>query len=230
MLKHRLKLLQELHKSCVSELPANTLLPSSADLFMYPVVRQLIEDSPNDGEFTLVYLTSIKKLFRETSKHWASETKAKLFAMMQGKTQPGGEELRNIDTVLNLATTFFICSYCCSHTYYRDREPSFRYKRTIMHACTRKCEYQEDLMEPFLSLYRFLGIVPWNHSEVISFDTDAHHFMREVVTMCGLDPDITTAKDMDTLNPIFECLKCNSAFRGRCTMTWESAVTYLSVP
>jgi hypothetical protein len=43
----------------------------------------------------------------------------------------------------------------------------------------------------------------------------AYYFMREVIMICGLDPDHTTAKEMDTLDPIFECLKCNSPFRGR---------------
>lgn len=137
MLKHRLNLLQELQKSCVLQLPANSLVPSIADLFMSPGVRELIEDSPDEGEFTLVHLNSIKESFRETSKRWASEIKAKLFSMMHGRTlSDGEEELRDIDTVLNLATTFFICSSCSSHgPFYCDHEPSFRYRRAIMHTC-----------------------------------------------------------------------------------------------
>ena len=87
MLKHRHKLLRELRKSCFSQLPANSLVPSDADLFMYPAVRELIEESPNEREFTLMHLNLIKETSRGTSIRWANETKAKLFAM-------GGKEGR----------------------------------------------------------------------------------------------------------------------------------------
>jgi len=39
-----------------------------------------------------------------------------------------------------------------------------------------------------------------------------YYFMREVIMICGWDPDHTTTKEMVTLNLIFECLKCNSPF------------------
>ncbi|KIM35317.1 hypothetical protein M413DRAFT_32575 [Hebeloma cylindrosporum] len=230
MMKHRLHLLQELRKSCVPELPANWPVPSSADIFMYPSVRQLIEDSPNNGKFTLEHLNSVKESFRETSKLWASEIKAKLFALLKGKTLSTGEDgLRDVNTVLNLATTFFSCSGC---SYMRDSSShieatsSFRYKRAIMHACARSCRIGSEMEEPFRTLGRHLGILPWNHLNKISFYTHAYRFMREVITMCGLDPEKTTAKEMDALNPIFECLHCSSPFRGRCTMTWECGVNH----
>ncbi|KIM35308.1 hypothetical protein M413DRAFT_14608 [Hebeloma cylindrosporum] len=231
-LEYRLKLLEELQRSCVLELPANSLVPSSADLFMYSEVRQLIESSSNEETFTLEHLNPVKASFMATSKLWVSEIKAKLFAMMEGQTLPTGEEARDIHTVLNLATTFFICSSSscrCRVRLARDPVPSFRYQRVTMHACARQnYHYESELEEPFQTLHRHLGILPWNHLERISFDTTAYHLTRELVTMCGLDPDNTTAKEMDTLNPIFECLHCSNP-QGRCTMTWECAVKHHAV-
>lgn len=120
------------------------------------------------------------------------------YLLWEGRREghPGGEELRDIDTVLNLASTFFICSSCCSCPYYPDHKPSFGYKGTIMHACAtgKDRDHPSQSVEPFQSLYQNPKKLPWNHWGKISFDTDAYCFMLEVITVCGLDPDKTTAQ------------------------------------
>ena len=231
MLEKRLKVLRKFHKSCVSQLPRNALVPSSADLFIHPLVRGLIEDTPNDGsKFTIAHLDPVKDSFLEISRQWVDEVKSKLFTMVQSslrsdensKEQP---DQRDIDTILSLATTFFHCSGC-SRDYYRDsHETSFRYKRAIIHACAREWSSQTECPEPLETLRENLKKLPWNTSNDISFSSRAHRTMRDIVALCGLDPDTTTAKEMNDIDPIFECVTCNSPSNGRCTMTWECIVS-----
>jgi hypothetical protein len=52
--------------------------------------------------------------------------------------------------------------------------------------------------------------------------------MDSIVSMAGLDPKTATAQDMDALDPIFECIACNSFTEGRATMTWMTTVCSVS--
>ena len=231
MLEKRLKVLRKFHKSCVSQLSRNALVPSSADLFMHPLVRGLIEDTPNDGsKFTIAHLDPVKDSFLEISRQWVDEVKSKLFSMVQSSLHSDGKseeqpDQRDIDTILNLATTFFHCSGC-SRNYYRDsHETSFRYKRAIIHFCAGEWSSQTECPEPLETLRENLKKLPWNTSNNISFNSRAHRTMRDIVALCGFDPDTTTAQEMNVIDPIFECVTCNSPSNGRCTMTWECIVS-----
>ncbi|KIM37447.1 hypothetical protein M413DRAFT_274628 [Hebeloma cylindrosporum] len=231
MLKKRLEVLDEFHKDCVSKLPGNALVLSSADLFMQPLVKELIEDTPNDGpEFTLSNLDPVKDSFLEISREWIEEVKSELFAMVKAEVYipSNGEHEDDIDTHLELATTFFHCSGCSEDSYRGSPGTLFRYKRAIAHACTGEWDPGTELpeTETLETLRENLKKLPWNADDRISFNSRAHYTMRDMIALCDLDPDTTTAKEMNALDPIFECLTCNSQSNGRCIMTWECVVQH----
>ncbi|TFK41664.1 hypothetical protein BDQ12DRAFT_710696 [Crucibulum laeve] len=68
-----------------------------------------------------------------------------------------------------------------------------------------------------------LSDTTWNYAEQINFDIAMYQETRKVVELCGLDPDTTTAEEMDKLNPVFECVPCYRTSEGRCCLTWRTA-------
>ncbi|KAF9473291.1 hypothetical protein BDN70DRAFT_397812 [Pholiota conissans] len=60
----------------------------------------------------------------------------------------------------------------------------------------------------------------------VKFRADLVKPIERFVEMCELDPKVTTAREMDELNPIFECRTCSSVEKGRLTMTWARAIPH----
>jgi hypothetical protein len=64
----------------------------------------------------------------------------------------------------------------------------------------------------------------WNYKGDIVIKPEHTAFVAELVRLAGLDPKTATVQEMDALDPIFECVHCNSFALGRATMTWKTAV------
>ncbi|PPQ84095.1 hypothetical protein CVT24_002434 [Panaeolus cyanescens] len=59
------------------------------------------------------------------------------------------------------------------------------------------------------------------------FDKQAHVLIGSLLILLGLDPKTTTANEVQQLDPVFECLHCNSLEKGRLVMNWTHAVMHL---
>ncbi|KAF9551256.1 hypothetical protein CPC08DRAFT_316365 [Agrocybe pediades] len=126
---------------------------------------------------------------------------------------------------LALAVATFLCAnYQCTHA------TGLRYPQTLFHCCP-------SLVDLYLMLGPGTGIVSdgdrdvrtilstsdslkWNVMRWIKFDEAGYSILTQALEMCGRDPRTTTAKDMDSEMPIFECLSCHSRHQGRLVMPW----------
>jgi hypothetical protein len=117
---------------------------------------------------------------------------------------------------LHLATIFFRCRWC--------REP-ISYPRVLKHECltmnhSRTSDESDDELLQASNLYH-----PWNYGgEQVTFHEEGHLCAKEIISVCGQDPDSITLSEMDDLDYRVECLHCAHPSRGRLVMKWKTAV------
>lgn len=76
-----------------------------------------------------------------------------------------------------------------------------------------------------LVAYDTLKCGPWNVNGMMKLHQKAHAAAASIlVDVFGFDPLTTTTETMEELNPIVECLECNSMSRGRLMLTWTALV------
>ncbi|KAH9483704.1 hypothetical protein JR316_0003177 [Psilocybe cubensis] len=130
----------------------------------------------------------------------------------------------DVNTLLTLATTTFSCEAA------QYREPRtldvIRYPRVIWHGCaTELVEVPTDVSAPESELSVIadaVGRIPWNTNGRIMYDVDTHWIMDHVLTLCGFNPDTTTAALMNRVSPVIECISCNDMHKGRMVMRWDA--------
>jgi hypothetical protein len=98
-----------------------------------------------------------------------------------------------------------------------------------MHKCATDLEWGMmdglDEVDPETKfLRRFYKETLWNASGCILINPHHTAFLTLIIRLAGLDPKSATLQEMDALDPIFECVFCNSFIKGRATMTWKGAV------
>ncbi|KAF9557178.1 hypothetical protein CPC08DRAFT_725233 [Agrocybe pediades] len=126
-----------------------------------------------------------------------------------------GEEYAQLENVLQSATTSFTCSRCSY-----DR---IVYPRVLMHACVTTSWLPTDASEIQKRLKRLWNTGGSDESGIIRFNKIGMKTVSKLIEMCGMDPKTTTIKEIQNLNPIFECMECDSIHEGRAIMTWDCA-------
>ncbi|KIM49551.1 hypothetical protein M413DRAFT_21752 [Hebeloma cylindrosporum] len=171
-----------------------------------------LSDLRDDSSF------SEKVSFNDINQRWQTDIEPQL----RDIASKGYKEDVNPETVLTLATTFFICKSCYSHY--------LRYPAVIMHRCNRNTNFinrRKDNFDVMIST-RCLpeDETYWNNKELIIVKPEHTQLMASVVSMTGLDPKTATARDMDDLDPIYECVGCNDLCEGRAMMSWTTTLSH----
>lgn len=201
-------------------------------------------DNPQKaGDFEL-----IKPKILEAIASWRAETDDYLASLIpqpsvKGK---GKKKASNIADLLNLATTFFKCHWCT--------EP-ISYPRVLMHSCFAEdpqADDDDDDTEEEVVIHRrrtarqplppkqitYDTVLPTlldRHNvgmcagmEGVTYDDEASKAVREIVVLCGKDPNTVTYAAMEELDARIECLRCSRRVkRGknkRLIMKWTMAV------
>ena len=218
LLSERLAVLNTVRETCVSTLPANATYPTTADLFRIPFVRNIIDTVPAaTGDFTSDDLEPVSLSFDVLNLQWQKEIGHKLVGLIQAAEGSDAQDSLDAEAVLNLATSFFSCKAC----------PRFlRYPAILMHPCATKYNYQapEKGDPDHLYIAEIRRETFWNTNHNVSMKPEHVAFVSRLLDMVGLDPKTATAQEMDNLNPIFECISCNSLSEGRAIMSWKTAV------
>ena len=216
ILLSRLPVLRKIYDTYVETYPINSIIPCVSDVYSDPVVQDLIMGPPLSATFTQENLATVGALFPDIVLRWRKQTEEKLMNMItQGCPTPSATE-----SVLQLAISVFSCQLC-------SNEP-LTYPRVLVHRCATRTTYYEPVNDEDLSiLRRSLDCWYWNSGNYISFEAKKIVFLTKIIKLCGLDPKFATREDMDKLNPIFECLACNDARKGRCTLSWLGVVYFL---
>ncbi|KAH9483652.1 hypothetical protein JR316_0003122 [Psilocybe cubensis] len=217
LLKARIPYLNNVIKAYTATAPPNEVSPAVSDFFAHKDVRDFVINTPSitsaaDFAPLLERLPAIAqeivKLMTEKLRRMVATT--------------GGEFAADPAIVLELATTTFRCPDCESGN--RQEAGLMRYPRVLAHHHALKWHYQRPVEDDDMKILRQVtGVVPWNQSQIIEFDTSAAVALKSVIKLCGLDPKTTTKEKMDELDPIVECLTCNALEKGRMVMRWQVA-------
>ncbi len=198
--------------------PTTEYLPSLPDICVSPeFIRWLTIEAPQIVGFTSI---GIMQKLPEICAHWRKTASFELLEIMgpSEKTAPGYNEADELKR-LELATTFFKCvTECCYHG-------TIAYPRILVHPCA--APLSTFFNKPNSDVYDVLNALdvlglrfPWNFSrDTIEFDWVAWDAAREIVTLCGGDPEKTTTMQMDALDRRLACKQCKTA------MNWRKAVS-----
>ncbi|KAJ7104156.1 hypothetical protein B0H15DRAFT_11779 [Mycena belliarum] len=197
----------------------DALLPPKVEVIGSEPFRTVIEDTSVYPEEKVTEESFAGAMLQvpQFSEDWKRRKDAELLQIMK-KACPDC-----VAADLQLATTFFACNL--SHT----AEP-FGYPRILVTAAATTLRYHNiywdqagDQDQP---VKLCLAEDFWNANQVIRFNVHAHENAKSVVLACGLDPEVTTADEMDEINPLLECLHCAHGISGRLLMRWKQAVAH----
>ncbi|PPQ75930.1 hypothetical protein CVT24_002497 [Panaeolus cyanescens] len=192
--------------------------PSVADVFLVPHIRSVVLDTDAEGSIAdeEFFTEDTFPIIVEEARAIARE---KLFQVIR----EGYEKMSEGNTVdpvsvLNLATTMFSI---------KDQPGTF----TLTKATDHKTPIKEpedmqklDVVEKLALDVFYYG--PWNALGTITFDIQGHQIVSALIKMCGLDPLTTTEEELSSVDPIFECLACNSMSEGRMMLRWAGAASH----
>jgi hypothetical protein len=197
----------------IKTLPINSLSPTIGQFYCFAEDHDLID-------YSVTVEAALRVPFDEVVALWKEHIDDKLIDVIASAC--GTEYEFDAVTVLDLATTFFRCRGC----YDADTSPSMGRDDAIAHLCDEIPVFTT-ATDPYRD--QVFGSAGWKNGDMpIEFSQEDMKMMQKVVEMCGLDPKVTTAPQMDELNPIFECLDCSSFDKGRATMTWTAVVGLFS--
>jgi hypothetical protein len=213
--------LKAIRQAWVENLPANSIYPTTSEFTRLPLVQNIFGKLAKDENLTEADLESIRVALDDLNIEWQGKIKNELFQIVSKSSE---DTVLDPQTALNLATTFFACTTC-----YRSR--FLRYPNVLMHKCATaldwKSSHEGDLETRFLRQHCKETL--WNYKGDIVIKPEHTAFVAELVRLAGLDPKTATVQEMDALDPIFECVHCNSFALGRATMTWKTAVRPFSL-
>lgn len=210
----RLRDLRKAHDHCIATLPVNSIHPTTGELFRLPFIQRIIASLSPTASFSEDDLELINFFFNDINQQWQKDIEFRL----RDIASKGYKEDVDPETVVSLATTFFVCTSCSSRY--------LRYPGVLMHNCLPTGEGDPDFV--IGSSRSSEGEIYWNNEGKIVVKPEHTEFMASVVSLTGLDPKTATAQDMDALDPIFECVSCNDFHEGRATMSWTTTVWSIS--
>lgn len=225
LITSRRKLLVSVLADYVASRPVGEVTPQAADVYFMANAKTIIEETPVDVEVNASSFTEFLGQLPRLSEEWRQSKNEKLMTLVNKHRghQPGIAEALNLDlTPLELATIYFKCSFC--------QEP-ISHPRILAHKCMTSIHPRysyhlfghTDQLQTFVSL----GSRPWNQdrrSVSVTFHVHAHKCARWVVEVCGFDPELTTAHEMDEADPMLYCGACMQESGRRLVMSWRNAV------
>ncbi|KAJ7494738.1 hypothetical protein B0H11DRAFT_2003174 [Mycena galericulata] len=218
IIKERCVLAAQTYRTFLETFPADALFPPMIDMISTEPFRAVIEDTsiyPEEKVTEASFAAAILQV-PQLSIDWKRRKDQELVEIMKDSIPNA------VESDLYLATTYFACSS-------GDVEPiSYPHILVSTKASTLKYgEPQNGVSDVFqiLKLHHDKDI--WNANRVVRFHRAAFSNIRSVVEACGLDSDVTTAAEMDEINPVMECLNCGHEKLGRLVMRWTRAATHL---
>ncbi|KAF8965463.1 hypothetical protein BDZ97DRAFT_2074737 [Flammula alnicola] len=205
-LESRRIVLHDIRKNGSKNLPINSVYPDIGELY------RITEENPSLVDYSKSYPDALRVPFSDIALLWRKAIESKLLDLITDACSVEYEFDPN--TVFDLATTFFNCTSCPGYTTTTPMGQAIpmgqtmlmRHERAMIHRCaTVDGHYNSDDTPYELAFRDVLKGKSWNAC---------------VVEMCGFDPKVTTACEMDQANLIIECLSCNNIDKGRATMTW----------
>ena len=183
MVSSRYAVLQEIYDEYIRGLPADSLIPTIADVALSPTVHAIITD---ETDFIVTRQTFEDINLMQTLPSIFSDWKIRLDDQLVRMVQAKLSEPFTKDQLL-LATTVFYCDVCHINLFY---------PRVLVHECSST--YQRNPFE----------CPAWNSSGNIKFNRDLHQATIDIIDILGLNPKVVTFEDMTDSNIVPQCLNC----------------------
>ncbi|KAF9481491.1 hypothetical protein BDN70DRAFT_529933 [Pholiota conissans] len=207
--RSRMRILSGIYNSALHRVSLDVPFPSLGQAF------RIIEDHD-----LLDYSEEILRVsFEEVVSLWRKHVERELVELVAAVVEH--PVTKAVD--LNLATTMFICpneSSCPTNTMLRPNQ-------AMVHPCVQAVEpYLIPALSGWTPADTFrsqFGAVAWcDGSGGVRFSKADFLVLEGVVKMLGLDPQVTTSRQMDELDSILECRACNSFEEGRAALSWAA--------
>ncbi|KAJ7085777.1 hypothetical protein B0H15DRAFT_846335 [Mycena belliarum] len=208
LLKNRQRLLLLVLKKYNHDRPIEEINPRAIEICVLPHIAAMIEN-PTMESYTEETFREVLDDLPRFCEEWRDSKTRDLVALIPR---------HNVhQAFLRRATTFFHCADCS--------EP-IAYPRILAHACQYTLRHGHRNRDDDLALLcQNLDSEPWNSDgRRVSYYPAAEAPARSVVRACGLDTELTTAQDMDDVNPWLACLRCSHKVKGRAIFRWRKAV------
>ncbi|KAF9473294.1 hypothetical protein BDN70DRAFT_397879 [Pholiota conissans] len=218
-LSRRKDILSQVWEDGVQTLPIDSPYPCRPEFYCITESYNLVDYSKTAKDALLVPFVDVVDL-------WRKHVDDKLLGLIADECGP--DYAFDSSTVFDLATTFFVCTQSCHSVNSISVRPSMRHVQALMHRCF---DWQTlsiaTLPEGGLEFRVVFGYPVWyDVAGCVEFRAEDLEVMQKIVRLCDLDPAVATAREMDELDPIFECLACNSASDGRATMVWSAVLNH----
>jgi hypothetical protein len=202
-----------------------TAFPSVADVCEMNEVKAIIQGTPVEVTVNRESFAEVEAQLPTLCDEWRSSKDRELVLMMNAAEVEGsikveeGEEASIDVSCLQLATTWFSC---------RDCTEPISYPRVLAHSHAIAVDFRNRRGDEPDTLTT-LNCDLWNRNgDRIKFHVRAHEAAKVIVKACGRDPDVTTAEEMNAIDPILECTACYDATgglnSGKLAMRWRRAV------
>lgn len=207
ILTRRQKIVADLLMAYRLTRPITDIIPGPADMYEMHEFKTIIEDTPFDEEVTERTFEQLMTKLPSFIDKWRDEKDAELLHIMDASYT-----LENDRSKLDLATAVFKCYFC---------PPFISYPRILFHFCL--FNHADLNRSRRKGLGRKLKDCVWNCSKGVSIVEDRTRFTR-IVECYGLDPDLTTAAQLDQLDARLECIDQRTTSK-HLMMDWRSAVS-----
>ncbi|KAK0476783.1 hypothetical protein IW261DRAFT_1490057 [Armillaria novae-zelandiae] len=193
------------YTTSTSHYPYTQVLPGLADFYTFKPIKEILEcpaDVVVDADTFSPLIPSLSDLCNE----WRSSLDSQLLARL---LNPGGIDSTEL---LSLAQNVLLCSTC--------NTPQF-YPQVLTHRCLTEVSAERSKSDNCAKYDPTLGIKPqfcsypdryrqsWS-AEGLLLDEQLSKIVKDIIRVLGLDPNTTTAADLDDLKMYFRCLICRS--------------------
>ncbi|CAK5268519.1 unnamed protein product [Mycena citricolor] len=217
IIRERWFLASQEYNKYIEGLDPNSVFPSRLDIIGSEPFRSIIEGKSTQIEENVpseLFASAIGRI-PELAAIWREEKDEELVQIMKAAQSDADHH------DLNLATTLFAWDI---QDFY---SPPISYPRILMHS--HATEHHWNHFDCDTKSETGLHCTLWNERKLVSFDETASARMRDILVVCGLDPDVTTKAELEEMEPFVECVTCAHPSKGKLIFRVPSAVVHCSV-
>ena len=214
--KAKLTTLGQVYKEYLATQPADIAYPNIAKIYLSPIVKDVIDEAKNLDDLTEL-LDVLRESFLKIIEEWRQDIHQQIFKLAADGLNAENTQF-DLDTVLELVTTAFLCKSCGKLLSVQD---------SITHPCARKSSRYSttELSSKLAAVEEALQELPWNVTGYIIYQPGLQR-LHEAWLLSGFDPKTVTVAQLKDIDPILECSSCSTILLGRATMRWQAMVGF----
>ncbi|KII84075.1 hypothetical protein PLICRDRAFT_367809 [Plicaturopsis crispa FD-325 SS-3] len=200
--------------------PSDELVLNLPDVCLLLPFKAVITETSPDEDISKEHFEDAMEQLPRLSEEWRES--ATLYLLQQFNISRD----TTIDPAcLQLAIALFRCTHCNQHTPLTSTEAMAH--RDIAYLGLARSLSEAD--KHFLQAFIVHNCQPWREKyDNFIHDASLDRAARNVVAACGQDPDNTTAREMDALDPWLECQQCCRERRTESVMHWRLAAGHMA--